>query len=105
LDLDILNKAREADGVATTTVYLALHTGEVFYGNIGSDERLDFTVIGPAVNEVCRIASSGTARGGALVVSEEFLELLNSSLQRAFEDAGSHLLKGVRQPKRLFVER
>ncbi|MGO8021182.1 adenylate/guanylate cyclase domain-containing protein [Rhizobium leguminosarum] len=102
--LDLLNENRKGEGLATTTVYLALHTGEVFYGNIGSDERLDFTVIGPAVNEVCRIAASGTAEGGALVVSAEFRALLDRSVQREFTDAGSHLLKGVRQPKQLYVE-
>ena len=40
-----------------TQPYLALHVGEVLYGNIGSPERLDFTVVGPAVNEVARIAA------------------------------------------------
>ena len=40
-----------------TEVYLGLHIGEVFYGNIGSEDRLDFTVVGPAVNEVSRIAA------------------------------------------------
>ena len=38
-----------------TQVYLALHVGDVLYGNVGSKDRLDFTVIGPAVNEVSRI--------------------------------------------------
>ena len=38
-------------------MYLGLHVGEVFYGNIGSMDRLDFTVVGPAVNEVSRIAA------------------------------------------------
>jgi class 3 adenylate cyclase len=38
-------------------MYLGLHVGEIFYGNIGSEERLDFTVVRPAVNEVSRIAS------------------------------------------------
>src|SRR5207248_7832514 len=47
-----LNQRRAADNLPTTQVYLGLHIGEVFYGNIGSDERLDFTVVGPAVNEV-----------------------------------------------------
>ena len=39
------------------SVYVGLHAGEVFYGNIGSEDRLDFTVVGPAVNEVSRIAA------------------------------------------------
>jgi adenylate cyclase len=49
-----LNKRRQADGKPITDMYLGLHVGEVFYGNVGSRERLDFTVIGPAVNEVSR---------------------------------------------------
>jgi class 3 adenylate cyclase len=38
-------------------MYLGLHVGEVFFGNVGSRERLDFTVLGPAVNEASRIAA------------------------------------------------
>jgi class 3 adenylate cyclase len=38
-------------------MYLGLHVGKLFYGNVGSRERLDFTVIGPAVNEASRIAA------------------------------------------------
>jgi adenylate cyclase len=45
-----LNKRGARDSLPTTDVYVGLHIGEVFYGNIGSDERLDFTVVGPAVN-------------------------------------------------------
>ena len=48
-----------ADGKPITDMYLGLHVGEVFYGNVGSRERLDFTVIGPAVNEASRIALAG----------------------------------------------
>jgi len=39
-----------------TQVYLAPHIGDVVYGNVGSEDRLDFTAIGPAVNEVSRIS-------------------------------------------------
>jgi adenylate cyclase len=52
-----LKKRRSAEGKPVTDMYLGLHVGEVFYGNVGSRERLDFTVIGPAVNEVSRIAA------------------------------------------------
>ena len=52
-----VNQRRTEAGLAVTEAYLGLHIGEVFYGNIGSEDRLDFTVVGPAVNEVSRIAS------------------------------------------------
>jgi len=52
-----LNVRRSKAELPVTEVYLGLHVGEVFYGNIGSLERLDFTVVGPAVNEVNRIAA------------------------------------------------
>ena len=49
--------ARRANEPTVTDLYLGLHIGEVFYGNIGSRDRLDFTVVGPAVNEASRIAA------------------------------------------------
>ena len=49
--------ARAPRNGRSPSVYLGLHIGEVFYGNIGSVDRLDFTVVGPAVNETSRIAS------------------------------------------------
>ena len=56
-----LEAARRCDGLgrraAETHPYLALHAGEVLYGNIGGRARLDFTVLGPAVNEASRIAA------------------------------------------------
>src|SRR5258705_9363593 len=52
-----LNARRGGDGRPITSAHVGLHVGEVFYGNIGSEDRLDFTVVGPAVNEVSRIAS------------------------------------------------
>jgi adenylate cyclase len=46
---------RAPAGLPPVTVDLALHVGEVLYGNVGAADRLDFTVIGPAINEVARI--------------------------------------------------
>ena len=43
--------------IGETHPYLALHAGDVLYGNIGGRARLDFTVLGPAVNEASRIAA------------------------------------------------
>ncbi len=57
--LENLNRERRARGLPTTTAYLGLHIGEVFYGNIGSRDRLDFTVVGPAVNAVDQRSNLG----------------------------------------------
>ena len=69
-----LNARRARDGLPVTDMYLGLHVGEVFYGNIGSKERLDFTVIGPAVNEVSRIAAMCRSIDQPLLVSSAFAE-------------------------------
>ncbi|HEY2111286.1 MAG TPA: adenylate/guanylate cyclase domain-containing protein, partial [Dongiaceae bacterium] len=52
-----LNQRRSAESLPVTDMYLGLHIGEVFFGNVGSPDRLDFTVVGPAVNEASRIAA------------------------------------------------
>ena len=51
-----LNARRGALGLPVTDAYLGLHIGEVFYGNIGSRNRLDFTVVGPAETETRMIS-------------------------------------------------
>src|SRR5262249_14175645 len=52
--LAALNAKRSAEGQPGATFGLALHAGELLYGNVGAIDRLDFPVIGPAVNEVAR---------------------------------------------------
>src|SRR6202162_4775344 len=66
-----LNVRRAADARPTPSADVGLHVGEVFYGNIGSDDRLDFTVVGPAVNEVSRIASMCRSVGRKVFFSFE----------------------------------
>ncbi len=98
-----LNARRQAEGHPVTTLRLGLHVGEVFYGNIGSDERLDFTVVGPAVNEVSRIVSMGRSVGQDLLVSQEFVETLPAEERQAFVSVGRFALRGVRRSKHLFT--
>ena len=71
-NMDALNTRRSAEGRPVTTAHVGLHVGEVFYGNIGSDDRLDFTVVGPAVNEVSRIASMCRSVDRELLMSSDF---------------------------------
>src|SRR3954453_14670980 len=58
-----LDRHRTEHDLPTTEVYLGLHVGEVFFGNIGSDARLDFPAVGPAANEDGRIAGIGGSAG------------------------------------------
>ena len=99
-DFPAFNEARKAAGKPIMEFGLALHLGEVLYGNIGASDRLDFTVIGPAVNEASRIQ--------ALCKSLDRSILISSTLQAAaggahgLESLGRHALRGVREPQELF---
>lgn len=78
---------------------VALHLGEVFYGNIGGSGRLDFTVIGAAVNEVCRLEPLCKTLGAPIILSELFRDHLADD---DLVDLGEHPLRGVRRPQRVF---
>ena len=97
-----LNETRTAAGLPATNFYLGLHIGRVFYGNIGSRERLDFTVIGPAVNEVSRIASMCRSVDQALLMSSAFVDGLRQRRQD-FLSVGRYALRGVAAPQELYT--
>jgi adenylate cyclase len=70
---------------------IALHIGEVFYGNVGGDARLDFTVIGPAVNLAARIESATKETQRPLLASEDFARISRS----AFAQVGAFAFNGI----------
>ena len=90
-----LNQRRSADGRPTTSAYVGLHVGEVFYGNIGSEDRLDFTVVGPAVNEVSRIASMCRSVDRELLASSAFRTGLDATARRYLVSTGRFALRGI----------
>jgi adenylate cyclase len=96
-----LNKRRAAAGLPVTDMYLGLHVGEVFYGNVGSRERLDFTVIGPAVNEASRIAAMCRSVDQPLLVSPAFAAV--GDMRRRLVSVGRYALRGVSAPQELFT--
>jgi adenylate cyclase len=98
--LDRLNAARRDQGRATAAVDLALHLGEVLYGNVGAVDRLDFTVIGPAVNEVSRIELLCEPLDHRVLVSAEFAAAAADSGR--LEPLGRHALRGVREPREIY---
>ena len=78
-------------------MYLGLHLGVVFYGNIGSKERLDFTVVGPAVNEVARIAAMCRSVDQPILISSAFASSVAPE-RRRFSSVGRYALRGVGKP-------
>ncbi len=97
-----LNQERTAAGLPTTHLYLGLHVGEVLFGNIGSKERLDFTVVGPAVNEVSRIAALCRSVDQKVLISSAFAAALGSSGPR-LASVGRYALRGVTQAQDLYT--
>ena len=98
--LDRLNVARREAGKPIAAVDLALHLGEVLYGNVGAVDRLDFTVIGPAVNEVARIETLCEPLGRKVLISAELASVIGDS--RRLEPLGYHALRGVRDPREIY---
>ncbi|PDT80667.1 adenylate/guanylate cyclase domain-containing protein [Sinorhizobium sp. BJ1] len=98
-----LNTRRLEKGEPTTDVYLGLHIGEVFYGNIGSRNRLDFTVVGPAVNEVSRIVSMCRSVERHVIMSSEFIEASPAAHRANAVSLGRFALRGVARAKELFT--
>jgi adenylate cyclase len=96
-----LKKRRAADGKPVTEMYLGLHVGQVFYGNVGSRERLDFTVVGPAVNEASRIAVMCRSVEQPVLVSASFANV--GDMKRRLVSVGRYALRGVSQPQELFT--
>ena len=98
-----LNERRLAAEQPVTTAYIGLHIGEVFYGNIGSLDRLDFTVVGPAVNETSRIASMCRSVDRPVLVSSTFAEALPAEERARLVSVGRFALRGVGRAQDLFT--
>jgi adenylate cyclase len=96
-----LNQRRSAEEKPTTGLYLGLHAGEVFYGNVGSRERLDFTVLGPAVNEASRIAAMCRSVDQPVLLSAAFAGACG--MKDRLVSVGRYALRGVSEPQELFT--
>ena len=80
----------------------ALHLGEVFYGNVGAADRLDFTILGPAVNEASRIESLCTALGHPILMSQSFADKAQNC-RGQMVSVGEHVLRGVEEGRTLYA--
>ena len=98
-----LNERRATEGLPLTQAYLGLHVGEVFYGNIGSRDRLDFTVVGPAVNEVSRIVAMCRSAERDVLVSSAFAAAALDEDRARLVSVGRYALRGIARPQELFT--
>jgi adenylate cyclase len=101
-ELNALNVKRKASGLPVATVDLALHVGEVLYGNVGAADRLDFTVVGPAVNEIARIEAWCEPLDRPLLISAEFAAAVEDTETRLVS-LGRYNLRGIREAKEIFA--
>ena len=96
------NAERRAAGKRTLEFGVALHLGEVLYGNIGASERLDFTVVGSTVNEASRIEGMCRPLQRRVLVSESF-HAAATTCGGSLISLGFHALRGIREPQELFT--
>ncbi len=78
---------------------IALHGGEVFFGNVGAPERLDFTVIGRTVNEASRVEALSKGLGHSILITQNVATRLDEPLK----DLGKHDLRGLHEPVSIFT--
>jgi adenylate cyclase len=95
----IRNKSREDTDKPVFGYGIALHFGDLIYGNVGGQNRLDFTVIGPAVNLASRIESLTRELEKPILLSAEFVALHGGS----FEDLGRFKFKGVSEERTVYA--
>ena len=89
-----VNEARAREGLQSLDYGLGLHVGDVMFGNIGVAERLEFSVIGAAANEVARIESLTKTLGHRTLASSEFARCVADY----WKSAGKHIVRGVAAP-------
>ncbi len=98
-DAEAANEARATGGAEPMKFGIGLHVGTVTFGNIGTENRLDFTVIGSAVNRASRLEGLTKALGVRVCASAEFHE----DCPRPMKSLGKHRLRGVRDPVEIFT--
>lgn len=95
----VLNRCRAAIDEPVVRFGLALHIGEVMFGNIGASRRLDFTVIGPAVNYAARLEKLCSLLDRRVLLSQAFAALLPPGEAMPL---GEHAMKDIAEPQPVF---
>lgn len=94
-----LNHQRRRHGLPEIEFGVGLNVGEVIYGNVGAPDRLDFTVMGPAVNRTARLESLTKELNQKILFSKEFAEFIDEPVQ----SFGEQVMKGIAEPQVVFA--
>jgi adenylate cyclase len=94
-----LNRARDVQRLPLLDFGLALHLGEMMWGNVGTADRLDFTAIGPAVNLVSRLEGLCRPLGRNVLISGA----VAAETSAALVPLGQHRLRGIAAPCAVFT--
>ncbi|HUN45352.1 MAG TPA: adenylate/guanylate cyclase domain-containing protein, partial [Stellaceae bacterium] len=98
-NVEEMNRRRRAEGKLRIRIGITFHLGPVIYGNIGGASRLDFTVIGPAVNLVSRLQRLCRNFAKGMLLSAEFA----AEVGLPVVSLGHHALRGMREPPEVFA--
>ncbi len=101
--MTVLNERNGQTGRAPLNHGIGVHVGDVMYGNIGSQTRLDFTVIGPAVNMASRLETLTKQLGRPVLLSRAFADLVADDFD--LERVGEYPVRGFSDPIELFAYR
>ena len=94
-----VNMRRNRAGAPEIRFGVGLHVGEVVYGNVGTPDRFDFTVMGAAVNRAARLQSLTKEVARPVLTSADFAACIDDPV----ESLGRHLMKGVKEPQEIFA--
>src|SRR5882672_7077853 len=89
-----LDASRQEQGLPPLSFGVALHLGEILWGNVGAADRLDFTAIGPAVNLVSRLEGLCRPLGRTVLISGTVAAETSATLM----PLGTHALRGIASP-------
>ncbi len=98
--IEAANADREARGDALIRYGIGLHLGDVLYGNIGTRDRLEFSVIGSAANEAARLENLCKRMERPLLISEAFARVCGTA---DLLSLGFHAFKGLSRPQEVFT--
>jgi len=99
--VDALNQRRMSRGEPLLEFGLALHVGDVMYGNLGVPQRVQFTVIGAAANEAARLAGMCKDLKHWVLISSAFPQCFPGQMV----SLGHHVMRGMDAPKEIFTLR